>query len=346
MATSITNVTARHEDGDTALLARIAWYYHRDGKTQEAIGRLLGMSRQRVMRALRRAQQRAVLEIRINHASTPLLELGSGLKRRFGLADAVVVRAPAEAAAAEVGSAAADYLAHVLRAGDVLGTSWGSTLHAVAQYLPRRPIRGLTVVVLNGALAKGPVDMNAFDLAGTTAERLGGRALFLLVPTIVDSPALCRAIASDRTISEVLKAGRRATKAIFGIGAASDRAAMVRVGMLRPALMARLRARGAVGDILGRFIDVEGRPLKEDPYPRTVGLDLDELRRIPMKICVVHGAAKVPALLGALRGGYIDALITDEGTARVALDRDARAAAVSPGARASNAATAGDMRGP
>ncbi|HKS90640.1 MAG TPA: sugar-binding domain-containing protein, partial [Tepidiformaceae bacterium] len=134
MATSITNVTARREDGDTALLARIAWYYHRDGKTQEAIGRLLGMSRQRVMRALRRAQQRAVLEIRINHASTPLLELGSGLKRRFRLADAVVVRAPAEAAAAEVGSAAADYLAHVLRAGDVLGTSWGSTLHAVAQY--------------------------------------------------------------------------------------------------------------------------------------------------------------------------------------------------------------------
>jgi deoxyribonucleoside regulator len=291
------------------------------------------MSRQRVMRALRRAQQRAVLEIRINHKSTPLLELGSGLKSRFGLADAVVVPTPAEAAGAGVSAAAAEYLAHVLRPGDVLGTSWGSTLHAVARYLPRRPVRGLTVVVLNGALAKGPVDMNAFDLAGTTAERLGGRAMFLLVPTIVDSPAICRAIASDRTISEVLKAGRRATKAIFGIGAASDRAAMVQVGMLRPGLMARLRARGAVGDILGRFIDVDGRPLKEDPYQRTVGLDLDELRRIPMKICVVHGAAKVPALLGALRGHYIDTLITDEATARAVLDRGTRTAAGSPPAR-------------
>lgn len=327
MAAGGTNVTSPRPDDEAALLARIAWYYHRDGKTQEAIGRLLGMSRQRVMRALRRAQQRAVLEIRINHESTRLLELGSEIKQRFGLTDAVVVEASGDSTRRDIALAAADYLAKVLRPGDVLGTSWGSTMHAVAQCLPRRPVRGLTVVVLNGALAKGPGNMNAFDLAGTTAERLGGRAVFLLVPTIVDSPAICRAIVSDRTIGDVLKLGRRATKAIFGLGAPSDQAAMVKVGMLRPALMARLRARGAVGDILGRFIDAEGRPIKEDPYARTVGLDLDDLRRIPMKICVVHGGAKVPAVLGGLRGRYMDTLITDETTARAVLDRDAHRAA-------------------
>jgi deoxyribonucleoside regulator len=323
MTPTLTNVTLPTTDDETAFLARIAWYYHRDGKTQAAIGRILGMSRQRVMRALRRAQQRAVLEIRINHASTGLLELESNLKNRFKLTDALVVPAARDPGGTvqEVARAAADYLARTLRPGDILGTSWGSTLHQVARFLPRQPVRGLTVVVLNGAVAKGPGDMNAFDLAGTTAERFGGRAVFLLVPTIVDSPAIRRAIASDRTIREVLKLGRRATKAVFGIGTPSDRAALVQVGMLPPAAMARLRAQGAVGDILGRFFDARGRPLAIDPHSRTIGLGLDELRRIPFKVTVACGSAKIAAILGALRGRYTDVLVTDEVTAGAILKR-------------------------
>jgi len=303
-------------------MARVAWYYYRDERTQEAIGRALGMSRQRVMRVLKRAQKQAVLEIRINHASAELLDLESSLKQRFELADALVTASgSADEAVAEVARAAADYLARTLRAGDILGTSWGATLHQVARFLPRRTVRGLTVVVLNGALARGPADMNAFDLAGTTAERFGGRPVFLLVPTIVDSPAICRSIVSDRTVSEVLKLGRRATKAIFGIGIPSDNAALVQADLLRPATMARLRARGAVGDLLGRFYDASGRALKEEPYNRTVGLALDELRRIPLKIVVACGQTKVRAILGALSGRYVDVLITDEVTARAVLKR-------------------------
>jgi deoxyribonucleoside regulator len=322
MTAARTNVALSATNDEPAFLARIAWYYYRDEKTQEAIGRLLGMSRQRVMRALKCAHERAVLEIRINHASTELLELESRLKTRFKLTDALVAPSGLTGGAvAEVARAAADYLARTLRPGDILGTSWGSTLHQVARFLPRQPVRGLTVVVLNGALARGSGDMNAFDLAATTAERFGGRPVFLLVPTIVDSPAICRSIVSDRTVGDALKLGRRATKAVFGIGTPSDNAALVQAGLLRPAAMARIRAQGAVGDILGRFYDASGRPLKKDPHARTVGLDLDELRRIPFKVTVACGSAKIPAILGALLGRYTDVLVTDEVTARAILKR-------------------------
>lgn len=154
---------------DTDLLARIAWHYYRDDMTQQAIGARLGMSRQRIMRALRRARELGIVDIRLEHPSLARLALEKRLTERFGLREAVIV--PAPAGVHEVGRAAAQYLARIVRPGEILGTSWGRTLHEVAVCLPRRPVRNLSVVLLNGALVRGPTGHGAFDLASAIADR-------------------------------------------------------------------------------------------------------------------------------------------------------------------------------
>lgn len=306
---------------DTGLLARIAWHYYRDGKTQEEIGRLLGMSRQRVLRALSQARELGIVQIRVEHPAVSCLELEARLKQVFGLPEAVVVPAPASArpAVGEVGRAAADYLVRIVRPGDVLGTAWGRTVHHVVQHLPRKVVPGLKVVLLLGALAKGPAGMDTFDLAQGVADHLGATCTFVYAPAIVDSAEIRAAIVQDSTIRAALGLARHATKAILGIGDTTDQAALIQAGLLTPAMMAALRARGAAGDILARFFDTHGRPLRSELDDRIIGLDLDALRQIPMKIAVAHGPTKVAAILGALRGRHIDVLITDEGTAAAVL---------------------------
>jgi DNA-binding transcriptional regulator LsrR (DeoR family) len=66
----------------------------------------------------------------------------------------------------------------------------------------------------------------------------------------------------------------------------------------------------ACGVINTSYFDINGTfiPLYEE---NKIGIPLETLKKIPRKVIVCSGKPKADALLGALRGGYIDVLITD-----------------------------------
>jgi DNA-binding transcriptional regulator LsrR (DeoR family) len=70
-----------------------------------------------------------------------------------------------------------------------------------------------------------------------------------------------------------------------------------------------------VGDIVGQFYDRNGQILDTPLHDRTVALPLSDLRSMQNVIGIAGGLNKVPAILGALRGGFVKILITDERTA-------------------------------
>ena len=47
-----------------------------------------------------------------------------------------------------------------------------------------------------------------------------------------------------------------------------------------------------------------------------IGLSLEDIKKAENVICVAGLEMKAEAILGAVRGGYIDTLITDENAAR------------------------------
>jgi DNA-binding transcriptional regulator LsrR (DeoR family) len=77
---------------------------------------------------------------------------------------------------------------------------------------------------------------------------------------------------------------------------------------------------GGVGDINAFVYNIEGQPCAPEYANRVVGLTLSELKNIPYRIGVAGTAAKALPLYGALRGGYLHALITDETAARGILE--------------------------
>ena len=74
-----------------------------------------------------------------------------------------------------------------------------------------------------------------------------------------------------------------------------------------------------MGDVLARALDAEGNPLDHPLNRRVIGLELEALRRIPTVIAVAGGVAKAPAIRAALRGGYVDVLVTDAEAAAAVL---------------------------
>ncbi len=79
---------------------------------------------------------------------------------------------------------------------------------------------------------------------------------------------------------------------------------------------------GAVGDVSGRHFDINGKEAKCDFHGRLVGIARKDLLAIPTRLGVAGDVAKAQAVLGALRGGYVNMLVTDSDTAAVVMALD------------------------
>lgn len=309
---------------DTRLMLRIAALYYVDGMTHQEIAQRFNVSRQTVGRLLHMARASGMIEIRIHYPRNLFVELESALERTYALKECVVVPSEADASAeslkAALGLAGAQYLAQEIRDGDILGLSWGVTLGAVAQYLEPSSAQNVCVVQLNGGLARGHTVTNASELVRQFSAAFHADSYGLNVPAIVDSTEICQAIYSDSNIRHTLDLAHQANVCVFSIGALSHLSVLVEAGYISADDVAALKAKGVVGDICSRYIDVEGWSPDAELNARTIGIELDKLRKKRTTVAIAGGLDKLDAIRGALAGRYCNVLITDEIVARSLLD--------------------------
>jgi DNA-binding transcriptional regulator LsrR (DeoR family) len=297
-----------------SLLARIAHRYYVGNQTQDEIGREFGFSRPKVQRLLDRARQSGIVDIRIAQPAGLNLELEDQLRTAFGLVDAIVAAShdDPEAQREAVVRAAAGYLEMRLQPDAVVAVGMGRNTGGVARFF--RPTRRLdrTFVSAMGGSPGVAAPTNPNEICRALAESSGGRAESLYAPAYLESPAVREQLLQERAVAHSLQIAADADVALVGIGGTDDDCTMVRSGCCPLQEMVRLRAQGAVGDILGNCFDIEGRMIASDFSSRLIGLTLADLRRINTVIAIVSERDKTPNILGALRTGVPDVLIVDE----------------------------------
>jgi DNA-binding transcriptional regulator LsrR (DeoR family) len=304
------------------LLARIAHRYYVDDKTQEEIAREFALSRPKVQRLLVRARQEGVVDIRIQAPPWLHLELEDALRVSFHLTDAIVSpsRVDPQSQRETVARSAAQYLERRLFAGGVVAVSHGRDTGEVPRFF--RPGRRLdcTFVSAMGGSPRVDAPTNPNEICRALAERCGGRAESLYAPAYVESAEMRDRLLEQEAIAHTLRLAAQASVALVGIGGTDDGCTMVRSGCLSTDDLARLTSQGAVGDVVGNYVDVEGRLIAAPHRDRLVALSVDDLRRIETVVAVVSEAEKPLAILGTLRADVIDVLIVDESNARAVLD--------------------------
>jgi DNA-binding transcriptional regulator LsrR (DeoR family) len=248
-----------------------------------------------------------------------LFELEARLKAVFGIQEAIVIPAVGETSSSilnAIGTVSAAFLLERLRDGDVLGISGGTAVNAVVQAIePTRSYQVEVVPILGAVQGQLTTDMNY--LATHLAERLGGKAFQLHAPAFVDTPEHRETLRSIGPVKEILDIARRANIALLGVGTVdAESSRFVQFTALSAADMEKIaETSGGVGEIGAYVYDIEGRPCAHEYADRVIGLTLEELRGIPFRIGMAATAAKALPLYGALRGGYLHALITDEAAA-------------------------------
>jgi DNA-binding transcriptional regulator LsrR (DeoR family) len=298
-------------------LARIAYRYYVDGLTQLEIGRELGLSRPKVQRLLDRAREMGIVEVRIHSEAGTSPALESRLRSSFRLKDAIVALAqPGPKLQREaVARAAASYLVETLGRGAVVAVGMGRNTSELARFVDTDRRLGWTFVSAMGGSPSvdAPTDPN--EICRVLADRTGGRVESLFAPAYVESSRLRDRLVAQEAVAHGLRIARSAALAIVGVGGTDDGCTMVRSGCCPAEEMIGLRARGAVGDVLGNYFDRSGQIIRSRLQGRLVGLTLDDLRAVGTVMAVVGETDKLLAVLGALRTGVLDVLAVDEVTA-------------------------------
>jgi deoxyribonucleoside regulator len=307
---------------DLQQLIQASRLYYELGETQSRVAEILGVTRPQVSRLLKRARAEGIVEIRIVDQATVTSTAGDALRERFGLAEVHLSPAlvgPEEVRRRMIGRLAAEVLRGAIRDGAVVGIGDGASISAVADALVAdEPLHetGATVIPLCGGYwFAGP----AREPFRRVADGIGGVAIGLLAPGLVDDPATKRSLVAHAGVRRIAELWQRVDVAAFGIGGPAWSAAA-----LGPEIAAELDRSGAVGEILVRPFDREGRFVCSALHDRTIAFDAADLARVPVRIAVAGGPAKVEPILGALRSGVVTSLVTDQPTAEavLALDRD------------------------
>jgi DNA-binding transcriptional regulator LsrR (DeoR family) len=304
------------------LLARLARRWYVDRRTQSEIAAEFGLSRPKVQRLLDRARATGVVEV---HIEVPLgldLDLEQRFVEAFGLRAAIVSPSVSDADEQRslVARRAAGYLERLLVDDTVVAISHGRDVGAVPRHF--RPSTTIDCVFASAMGGSPRVDAptNPNETSRSLAQRCDGRAESLYAPVYVESAEVRDQLLEQDAVAHALKVAASADIALVGMGGADDACTMVRSGCLSRAEMRTLRRQGAVGDVLGNYVDIDGGHIVAPHSGRVIGLSIDDLRSIPMVVAVVSGEEKPKAILGVLRSGIVDVLSLDEANAQKVLD--------------------------
>lgn len=298
-----------------------AWLYYADQLNQNDVAETMKVSRATVVNLLQEARETGVVNIRLRTDLMTRTVLAGRLVERFGLAEALVIPSQGpETLADRLGAAAARFLADQLRPNDVIGVAWGRTVLAAARTIALPdPISPLTVVQVAGSSVSSE-DLSPELCTSLLASRLGARCVNLLAPALLSSAELRNRLLAEPMLLQQFELIHATTKILFGICDLRKTGTVRKSSFLPDAMIDGYVERGARGVIISRFIGDGGRIVPGELDERMIGIELDALRSVPVRIAVAGGPAKHDAILATLAGAYATHLVTDVETAARLVD--------------------------
>lgn len=301
------------------LAAAVARRYYLDGWSKVQIGEEFGLSRFKVARLLDTARESGLVRIEIGHRGLVDVDLSARLQEQFGLHHAVVVdtqEGDDDVVRMHVGQVAAELVAELVTADDVLGVAWARAVGAMAKALPRLP--SVPVVQLTGAVALPGGHDSSFDIVRDVARAAGGPAYVFYAPVVLPDAATAATLRRQSDVARAFAEAASVTKAVVGLGRCAPGLSTLydAVGERERAELAGL---GVCAEVCGVFLGESGEVVDTPISDRVISVGAERLRAVPDVLAIAYGTAKVPAARAALRSGLLSGLVTHTAVARALL---------------------------
>jgi deoxyribonucleoside regulator len=286
-----------------------------DRVTQDKLSKMFKLSRASISRFLTEAEEKKIIRISIKDISGTKYKLERKIVDKYKIKDAVVSIVPNEdeiILKRSIGREAAEYINKLIKDDMSIGIAWGTTIREFINYLEPRPLKNIKVLDLLGSLGNLFTNVNASELARRFGKNYNATNYFLNSLTIVNSRELRDQLINEEEIRNVLKMQKQLDMVIISIGnVESNESNALKRLKLGERVVDDIKAKGGVGDICLRFFNKNGNKIKTSFDNRIIGVDLEDFKKIKLKICISGGLNKLEAIKGMLKGKHVDVLITD-----------------------------------
>ena len=320
---------------DARLIFKCCCLYYQDGLGQQEICQRLGISRPTVSRMLNLGRERGIVRIELRNPDNEMFgQMERDLEQKFDLQEVVIVQSSpiqqrgkdGERPQMDIGRAALRFLSRILNDGDYVGVTMGLTIQSIVQsdYFINERI-SCTFVPLVGGIGESQLEIHSNYLAQKFASRFGGSCVQFFLPAVLSRKGVLAGIMKENMIQRVVRLYQKLDVVVLGIGIPfTESSTIFRTGYVDHEILDRFHRMGAVGDIALRYFDIHGDTKPFDDFnERVAGISLDQMKKVSRRIGVASGIQKAEAVLGAIRGGYINILITDIDCANRLVELDA-----------------------
>jgi len=320
----LSDITSHLTRYDERMLVRIAWACEIEGLTQADAAERFGITRLRVNKALAEARSKGIVRVYIDSDYAPCAQLESDLKEKYGLSDAHV--APVFDPQSDVKNLIGSYLGQRLSVAltdtrvKTFGIAWGSTLNVAMQYLRPMNRPDLEIMSVMGCVSRAS-DVNIIESARVLANLCNAQKRYFTAPLYADSAKSRNILLRQTVFKDMLERIRDVDALAMTVGDSSGLSSMIRDGLPQSVTVNELIDAGAVGDVLGYYLDEKGRRIKHAINGCVVGMELEDLDRIPNVILAAGGQHKEKIINALLQRNVVNTLVTDQLTANALINQ-------------------------
>ncbi|MGI6588671.1 MAG: sugar-binding transcriptional regulator [Peptococcia bacterium] len=306
----------------TFIILKAAYLYYLKDKAQNEIADILNISVPTVSRLIKKAKEEKIVEFVIRDPYLECIDLEENLKKEFKLKDVVIAPLAVQESSQNdmeenlkklVALEGARYLQRIITEEDVLGISWGQTMYHLIHYLnPCQKVNG-KFVTMHGSISSLKPDLDVRTLVSRTSMVFGGKNYSLMAEALLSNAETAASIKKEKHVKKVYEMFDKITISISGMGSFFPQldSLLCKSDYLTAEEINTLQKNNVVGDIVLRFFDKNGQECATNFRDRTIGIELEQFKQIKTKISVVSGEVKTHTVLAALKGGFVDVLITD-----------------------------------
>lgn len=300
---------------------RAAWMYYIAGQNQSEIASQLGTSRPVVQRLIAAAKEEGIVSISLHHPVANCLDYAQLLQEKYRLIECNIVPAFNEESTLDsVSFGCYQLMARYLQDDKekIIGLGSGLTLKKALQRIDFDSQNTRCVALISAMDADGQCNYYD-DVPLLLTSKIKAKYYQWPAPRYAQTQEEYDMWCTSRLFCSVSAVARRADVIFVGIGPLGTQSPIFKDGFINQAQMDELTARGGIGEIMGRFIDAEGGVVDSEINRMITSYDIRQ-NQCP-RIAVACGEYKRPAILAALKGCWINGLVTDEHTARWLLTR-------------------------
>lgn len=312
---------------DERLIARVAELYYMHNISQYELAKKFNFSKAKVCRIIKDAKKKKIIQFSIKNFDTRTIDLEKRLEEKFKLREVIIYsnsdgkEYDENLVFQEIGLLGAQFIERILKDNLNIALAWGKTIYYVIKNIKIDKKYDVNIFSTLGGVSITKTEYQNNNLVQMLSEKIGGISYPVYLPLMLEKAEHKKLLSGNHDIKKILGNTSKIEYYFAGVGNITENSRMYTLGGFNLNFLHELRDKNVCGEIGLNFYDINGNFINVGIEDRIFNLDIEEIKKIKNTVIIAFGKLKIDPILGFLRTGIANILITDSITAQLLMEK-------------------------